>query len=461
MADTKRLKLTGKLDTFPEEIFESSTTLEQLDLSGTGLSSLPPDFASGLPRLKILFLSSCNFKTFPVELAECPELEMVAFRSNNMTPIPENSLPPRLRWLILTDNQITSLPRSIGTCNRLQKCMLAGNCLQSLPDEMRNCRKLGLLRLSSNLFETLPDWIFHMPQLAFLSFAGNPCTISPGDLSTISLPLVPWSSLNISHTLGQGASGVIFQAKWQNDSGPSEVAVKLFKGLLTSDGRPEDEMSAVMVGGQHSNIIDCLGCVADHPESESGEFKGGLVMQLIPPQFRVLGLSPSMESCTRDCYPDNVVLSCETGLTLLNGVAAAARHLTDKGISHGDLFAHNILYNDSGNAFLGDFGAATVYRGSTMVYSRAIEKLEVLAFAHLIEDVIGLIKKGESCSLQRTIVKQLVTLHEQCCKPIVDARLTFREISGKVSHLMTESRQDMGNTPQEGDEIDSRIEVRC
>ena len=40
------------------------------------------------------------------------------------------------RWLILTDNQLTALPRSVGQCTNLRKCMLTNNQLAALPDEM-------------------------------------------------------------------------------------------------------------------------------------------------------------------------------------------------------------------------------------------------------------------------------------------------------------------------------------
>ena len=139
-AGLSKLKLTCPLDTFLSEILDLGETLEQLDLSGTGLSSLPQDFGPRLPNLKVAFFSQCNFITFPKELAACPQLEMVAFRGNGMKTVPEDALPPRLRWLILTDNRLSSLPDSIGRCERLQKCMLAGNRLKTLPDHMSACK---------------------------------------------------------------------------------------------------------------------------------------------------------------------------------------------------------------------------------------------------------------------------------------------------------------------------------
>lgn len=443
-AGLTRLKLASPLDTFPLEILDLGDTLEQLDLSGTGLSSLPLNFGQSLPKLKIAFFSQCSFVIFPRELASCPQLEMVAFRGNGIKSIPEDALPPRLRWLILTDNKLTVLPRSIGSCARLQKCMLAGNQLDTLPEEMQQCKKLGLLRLSSNKFDSLPDWLFQMPELAFLSFAGNPCSSSPDQAANgtpsangdgpAKLAQVAWSDLEVQHTLGEGASGVISKGVWRTESETKqEVAIKLFRGDLTSDGTPMDEMSACISAGQQENIIDVLGRIHDHPDEASGTFKGGLVMQLIPPNYLTLGQPPSFQTCTRDNYAADSKSSFDGALNILQGISAAAAHLHSKGISHGDLYAHNILTNAQGHALLGDFGAATVHGGKV---SPLLEKLEVLAFAHLIEDLLGLVPVGE----KPEVVSSLQELHQRCSVPDVAARPPFEALDEELKNIYTQQQ---------------------
>lgn len=67
-----------------------------------------------------------------------------------MKTVHNDALQPQLRWLILTDNQLESLPSTIGRCNILQKLMLSGNNLESLPEGISNCRRLELVRLASN-----------------------------------------------------------------------------------------------------------------------------------------------------------------------------------------------------------------------------------------------------------------------------------------------------------------------
>ena len=426
---TKKLKLSADFSYFPPEILSLFETLEVLDLSNNPLSDLPNDF-SRLHKLKILFLTDCNFATFPSQLAKCRSLEMIAFKNNHMTTIPEGSFPRKLRWLILTNNKINSLPASIGQCHRLQKCMLAGNRLSSLPAEMANCRKLSLLRLSSNNLRSLPDWLFQLPELSFLSFAGNPCASSFA--GNPALESIPWSSLAVHQLLGEGASGVISKGFWKAPDGDREVAIKVFKGELTSDGSPSDEMSACIAAGQHPNLIDPIGKIHGHPE------KKGLVLQLIPPHYTNLGFPPDFSTCTRDNFPPSVVFSAEKCRSVLLGVADAMRHIHERGIAHGDLYAHNTLVDEDGHALLGDFGAATIYGNGEE--KDAIERMEVLAFGHLVEDLVGLVEHrvdGDEVLGEKDgyVIEGLNALHYRCTNPIVLERPDFEEVVDLLNGL--------------------------
>jgi hypothetical protein len=421
---TKRLKLSCNLVEFPREVLGLFDTLEILDLSNNPLSNLPKDI-SRLHKLRIAFFSDCNFTTFPAQLAQCRSLEMVAFKNNHMTTIPPNSFPRKLRWLILTNNLISSLPSSIGQCHRLQKCMLAGNRLASLPDEMEQCRKLGLLRLSCNNLTSLPPWLFKLPEISFLSFARNPC--APAFADIVTMDSVSWSSLSVQHLLGEGASGIISKGVHKSSKGEKEVAIKLFKGEVTSDGSPMDEM--------HPNLIDPVGRIHDHPEKE------GLVLQLIPPHYTNLGLPPTLDSCTRDSFRPETVLSVSQCREILLGVARASKHLHGRGIAHGDLYAHNILINKSGHALLGDFGAATIY-GRGRAENEALEKMEVLAFGHLVEDLLGLVEReiddegGILGEKDVIVIEELNMLHFTCSNPVVGERPTFAEIREVLEGLL-------------------------
>ena len=279
----KRLQLSCGLMAFPEEIYSLADSLEILDLSGNSLSQLPNDLQR-FTQLKILFLANNNFTEFPGTLSNIPSLTMIGFKSNKISFVPENAFPPHLRWLILTDNQIKKLPVSIGGCIKLQKCALAGNLLEELPAEMAACTNLELLRISANNIKVLPEWLFSLPRLSWIAYSGNPCSHEVA-LSN-ELNEMDWMEFKIQQQLGEGASGFISQAQWITQQ--KSVAVKVFKGAVTSDGLPEDEMNTCLAAGSHDNLVKVLGRVSNHPEQ-----KQALVMELIPPNYRNLGGPPS------------------------------------------------------------------------------------------------------------------------------------------------------------------------
>ena len=209
---------------------------------------------------------------------------MVGFKANRIRHLPADSLPPALRWLILTDNQLESLPDEIGNCRRLQKLMLAGNRLTSLPPSLSECTHLELLRIAANRLQLLPDWLLTLPRLSWLAFAGNPFSDAneAASLARHSLPAIARAQVILHEQLGQGASGVIHRAQWQvSGQAPRPMAAKLFKGHVTSDGLPHSEMAACVAAGRHANLIDVAGPLADH-----AELTPGLLMDLVDPGFQ-------------------------------------------------------------------------------------------------------------------------------------------------------------------------------
>lgn len=417
LAGTKRLQLACGLTEFPREIFDLADTLEILDLSNNALSTLPDDLPR-LTRLRVIFCSLNQFTVLPAVLGECAQLSMVGFKSNRIREVPATSLPPALRWLILTDNCIEVLPASIGRCTQLQKLMLAGNRLRALPDELAACTNLELLRIAANALTVLPAWIPAMPQLAWLAYAGNPFSAADEEAAMAGAnPVhIAWDALRIAQQLGEGASGVIYQAAL-HDVGA--VAVKLFKGAITSDGLPRCELTACISAGAHPNLIPVLGEVMDHPDSVHG-----CVMTLIDPGFVNLAGPPSLESCTRDVYPAAKRFTLDAVLRLTRGIASAAHHLHARGIMHGDLYAHNILHTQDGDALLGDFGAASLL-ATEDPHADAMQRLEVRAFGLLLEELMARCDAGADAS---ALVAGLAVLVRDCVQADPTARPMFAEI---------------------------------
>jgi Protein tyrosine and serine/threonine kinase/Leucine rich repeat len=416
----RELKLACGLTEFPREILDLADTLEVLDLSGNALTALPEDF-SRLQKLRIFFASDNAFTKIPEVLGQCQALSMVGFKANRIRQLSGQALPAQLRWLILTDNALTELPASIGQCTQLQKLMLAGNQLSELPPELAHCQKLELLRISANQLSALPEWLMQMPRLSWLAFGGNPFTASAEQqaLQNAPVPSIAWTDLRLEQQLGSGASGVIHQALLNTHEGPRPVAVKLFKGAVTSDGWPHTEMAISLLAGTHPHLVPAMGHITGHPTGAQG-----LVMPLIDPMLRNLAGPPSLQSCTRDTYAPSTRLSLQSLLKLIRAIASASQHLHQSGIVHGDLYAHNILHDGQGFALLGDFGASSVGAITNEKMAHTLQRMEVRAFGCLLEELL------DRCDA--VLPPSLLQLRDDCLSESPDLRPLFEDILGTL-----------------------------
>ena len=426
LAGVRRLNLCCGLTQFPSEIFVLADSLEILDLSGNALSELPDDLYR-LHKLRIIFCSNNQFIELPEVLGRCAELSMIGFKANKIRRVSAQSLPVKLRWLTLTDNEIEALPQEIGDCHYLQKLMLAGNRLQTLPATLANCKRLELLRIAANQLHTFPTWLLSLPRLSWLAYSGNPfsAALEAGALADSSLDDIHWDSLELDQLLGEGASGVIHRARYGiPNKDTSLVAVKLFKGDVTSDGLPQCEMAASVSAGEHPNLINVLGRVTEHPAGANG-----LVMELIDAEFSNLAGPPSLDSCTRDTYPADTRFELPVVLRIAQSIVAVVQHLHQQGIMHGDLYGHNILHCGEGRTLLGDFGAASFYATDDRALADGLQKLEVRAFGCILEELIDRCAATEQT---QDVLYSLNALMLACVSEKNQARPSFDEIARQL-----------------------------
>ncbi|MDO9147633.1 MAG: leucine-rich repeat-containing protein kinase family protein [Hydrogenophaga sp.] len=379
---------------------------------------MPPDLGR-LHRLKIIFCSDNDFTHLPEALGDCPALEMVGFKANRIVDVPAHALPAALRWLVLTDNAITQLPSALGERPALQKLMLAGNQLNRLPPSLAGAQRLELMRLAANQLTQVPGWLPGLPRLAWLALAGNPLGWNLPPLPP--LPSVPWHQLQFGERLGEGASGHIHRVRRLGVAHGEAQALKLFKGAVTSDGLPEHERAASLAAGQHPALCTPGAELCEHPQGLHG-----LLLPLIAPTHTNLAGPPSLDSCTRDVYPSGLGLGVPVALRLAQRMAQAVAHLHRRGVLHGDLYAHNMLWNPAnGDAVLGDFGAATRLPADQPALSQALQALEVRALGCLLEEladhalaplcsptVAGLSRLAQAC--QHPQPRQRPTAAEVC-----------------------------------------------
>ncbi len=440
-----RLQISANLTEFPREIFDLADCLEVLDLSNNHLTALPDDL-DRLVNLRILFLSNNDFEKIPAVLARCTKLEMISFKSNALTAVDDNVLPIATRWLILTDNRIERLPSSMGQLYRLQKLALAGNCLSHLPESMADCKNLELARLSANNITVMPDWLFQLPKLTWLAFSGNEFNRASCVSNMHQQPAVidvPLADIKLGELLGEGASGLIYRGDWLKQpqsliGSDNHIAVKIFKGDVTSDGYPQDELDCCLRAGEQENLIK----VVAQLDQTDAEKKLGLVMELIPSSFYNLGLPPSLVTCTRDTFEPGTAFDTSAIAKIVTQMASAMSHLHKNGISHGDLYAHNTMINDQADMLFGDFGAATNLLSLPKSQRGMMERIEVRAFGCLLEDLISLHDSAED----DPVLLMLTQLKNQCMANDSSIRPNFVALQLLCQNIMQASLLGSGLT---------------
>ena len=323
--------------------------VEFLDLSFNSLSSLPDNFEC-YQNIKILFLSNNNFSEIPKIISKMKNLFMISFRNNQIVKV--DNIPESVEWLILTNNIINEVV-SFGHLLKLRKLMLSGNMLKSLPNDIVKCQKIELIRLSNNQFNSVPQCIFELNNLAWISMANNPCFPLP-KLNNDKI-YIEQKNVEYIDKIGEGASGIVYKSIIKKE----DVAIKKYKGKMTSDGLSTNEIFILSSIGTHYNLIDVIGYLYD----EKKENINGIIMKLFE-DYNPIGLPPTFDTVTRDLYDKKIINSKH----IIEQIESVVNHLHTNNIIHGDLYAHNIIYNIFKNhTVLTDFGASFIIKDKDLL----------------------------------------------------------------------------------------------
>mmetsp|Transcript_3102 Transcript_3102/g.6733 ORF Transcript_3102/g.6733 Transcript_3102/m.6733 type:complete len:556 (-) Transcript_3102:52-1719(-) len=426
--ELKELSLSGcKHTTLPDspELWSRFKSLKKLDLGDNSLSDLPDAIGVLSPSLEILFLSENKFASVPEIIKRLSRLRVLSLRGNHLTDLTTSNMPTKsLVWLILTNNQITKIDPNIQELKLLRKLMLSHNDVAEIPLELGQCKNLELIRLANNNLSNFPiEVLGSLPSLAWISLSGNPMAKSPkSGEKVINEDQV---ELFTSSILGRGASGIVYRGKFEG----KEVAVKMFKSQSKgSDGNPEDE-AAINGLIQHPFVMSALGIIESN-EGSSTAYKG-MVMNLLSGTYSI-GTVPNFNTVTRDeglsKHAKN--MNSDKALSVIWNVASALDYIhSSLGVTHGDVYLHNILMDGSGNALLSDWGASWVYGRDGSDFSALIEKIEVLAFGRLVEDLVSWVDLSEQFSRNAQDLLQSITRADLVSRP------TFKEIKNKLLQI--------------------------
>ncbi|MBS0654095.1 MAG: leucine-rich repeat domain-containing protein, partial [Verrucomicrobia bacterium] len=100
--------------------------------------------------------------------------EQLSLENNNLISLPETiGNLSQLKQLSLENNNLISLPETIGNLLRLETLKLGNNKLNSLPETFGNLHQMSMLNLSDNDLESLPAAIGNLQQLSSFYILNN------------------------------------------------------------------------------------------------------------------------------------------------------------------------------------------------------------------------------------------------------------------------------------------------
>ncbi|MEZ0485070.1 leucine-rich repeat domain-containing protein [Fibrella aquatica] len=173
---------TNQLTALPASVGQL-TALKQLNVSLNQLTSLAGELGT-LPNLKIIAAFGNSIGRFPVHLIHVQDLYL---SNNQLTTLPGSiGVMKHLRQLFIDENPITALPNEIEQLDSLRTLVLGGNQLTTLPSSIGSLRGLVQLTVGKNQLREVPETIGRLTKLTALGLSDNPIVRLPGSLGNLS-----------------------------------------------------------------------------------------------------------------------------------------------------------------------------------------------------------------------------------------------------------------------------------
>lgn len=164
----------NKLKSLPTEI-GMLASLNDFTLLDGEIESLPTEIGK-LTNLEALHLKSDEFKSLPTEIGQLIRLTKLLLYGTKLTFLPTEigNLISLEGLYVNVNRQLTSLPTELGRLTRLKELRLIENSLESLPHEIGNLILLERLDVAENKLKFLPPEIGLCRNITYLNIPHNP-----------------------------------------------------------------------------------------------------------------------------------------------------------------------------------------------------------------------------------------------------------------------------------------------
>ena len=263
--EENKVSVRNQLTTLPEELWQLQQ-LEKLDLSFNQFTALPEAIAT-LTNLITLYLSGNHLTVLPEAIATLINLTSLDLSNNQFKAVPEAiATLINLTSLNLSRNQLTAIPEAIATLSNLTSFNLWDNQLTALPKAIATLTNLITLYLSGNHLTVLPEAIATLSNLTTLNLGGNQLTALPETIATLTnLKLLVLKDNPIANVPPEIIRRGWGEYEW-DDGDPQAI----FSYLKATTKRPLNELKVLLIGegdvGKTSLLKSLLGKPFDDHE---------------------------------------------------------------------------------------------------------------------------------------------------------------------------------------------------
>eukprot|EP01116_Phalansterium_solitarium_P016934 TRINITY_DN4040_c0_g1_i3.p1 TRINITY_DN4040_c0_g1~~TRINITY_DN4040_c0_g1_i3.p1 ORF type:complete len:503 (-),score=198.21 TRINITY_DN4040_c0_g1_i3:1804-3312(-) len=200
-----------EIDAAKEHVLSTLKGKRDLKLSGEKIAKRIADEGQIDPNLwKLADLTKLELSALPTLTTLAPQVCLLEnlmefiLSGTKITQLPPQLFQLHIRNFIAENNQITELPKEIGTMKTLQVVNFSGNKLTRLPDEFAQLTELISVNFAHNAFEAFPNQLAKLPRLSTLILCHNPLKTMNSDLDEVAtLTSVDLSSNQLTELPGE------------------------------------------------------------------------------------------------------------------------------------------------------------------------------------------------------------------------------------------------------------------
>ena len=166
LGDLESLEVyTSGIQSIPSHLFDLSNLESTKIRMNPLLTQLPEDLGTG-PKLRFLMVDQNNLNQLPAAIGRLERLEVLFADENQIERIPnELCINPELEELSLAQNQITTLCSNIGELKSLRWLNIFGNPIAALPSSLQDLPNLQFINLWDVPFTSEPTMLYNIPSL--------------------------------------------------------------------------------------------------------------------------------------------------------------------------------------------------------------------------------------------------------------------------------------------------------